>query len=796
MTSAFAYVAWTNGSTYRIDEYVLSSLSASGVTRVNEAQISAREVQQASDGTLSFSFFRPLAGSNIAPSIDTQAFPLVWALGDTWHLSPFDSDTHFLHSGKATIVNLLSGSATSSSPPPSSLLIAHGILMTAAFGFLLIFTGLIPRYTRKALWPTSPSAWFLAHQVSAASTIIVGLAGVGLALAYQVQLYGNHLSSISLKSHPNQPNHSTWGVVAIVLLCFQPINAMLRPEPRPSPLPPTPTRSGILRLAWEIFHRINAICTLGFGFYALYTGLNLSEIIGNVQNTNNLEWGLLTWISAVVVLVVVREAINFVFRSRVEKPPVQEEERRERGAEEVDNEGIRLEETGGAKKWTASPRERWLLVASLAWLALALLLGILVATGQFPGLEASSNDVMSAGNISLSDISKQPSPPFPPSPSLYPQNPFPPPRPPSPPFSLVNCSIASIPAQRAKLGNGFCDSGAPFNTLECGFDLGDCCSNQSAIIDCMDPSSDNFMQQSAKGWQVTGSNLSAAIPQNPRYLPSVSPSNLLTLTTPSVAQSYNNFYEFSFGKGVNSVVSPASIQLMTLSVPVTPWPIVIDGLVAAPRTVDLRQLLSEISLEQRTLRHRCVETWAQEMTWTGFPLRKLLSLVQPTADAKYVRFESYADARAMPLVKSNPKGEFPGVPWPYVEGLTVDEALNDLAFLAVGQYGAPLVVQSGAPIRLLVPWKYGFKSAKSVTRISFVSQRPVNWWQAINPSEYGFWANVNPAWPHPRWSQAYESALVNQLSGTRYPTLIFNGYGPEVSYLYNSSINGTREYWY
>lgn len=267
-----------------------------------------------------------------------------------------------------------------------------------------------------------------------------------------------------------------------------------------------------------------------------------------------------------------------------------------------------------------------------------------------------------------------------------------------------------------------------------------------------------------------------------------------------MAESALNHYfihnRFSFGKSVNSVVTPASIQLMTMAVNST-WRIVVDGLVKSPITLDLRELLSQMNLEQRTLRHRCVETWAMEMTWIGFPLRKLLSLVQPTAAAAYVRFESYANPNAMPLVKSNPSGEFTGVPWPYVEGLTINEAMNDLAFLAVGQYGSPLTVQSGAPIRLLLPWKYGFKSIKSITHISFVTQQPLNWWQAINPNEYGFWANVNPAWPHPRWSQAYETALVTQLSGSRYPTLIFNGYGAEVAYLYNdSSVNGTRLYWY
>jgi methionine sulfoxide reductase catalytic subunit len=200
----------------------------------------------------------------------------------------------------------------------------------------------------------------------------------------------------------------------------------------------------------------------------------------------------------------------------------------------------------------------------------------------------------------------------------------------------------------------------------------------------------------------------------------------------------------------------------------------LDGLIAKPRTLDIDDLLKQVALEERIYRHRCVEAWAMTVPGTGFPMSQLLKIAEPMASAKYVVFETAQD-KVMDGLNA------PFYPFPYIEGVTIDEAANDLAFISTGLYGKPLPPQNGGPIRLTLPWKYGFKSAKAPIKISFVEKRPSTFWEAIGPSEYGFWANVNPAFPHPRWSQASE-----RLPGgdERVPTRIFNGYAEQVASLY------------
>ncbi|MER2269605.1 protein-methionine-sulfoxide reductase catalytic subunit MsrP [Methylobacterium oxalidis] len=229
---------------------------------------------------------------------------------------------------------------------------------------------------------------------------------------------------------------------------------------------------------------------------------------------------------------------------------------------------------------------------------------------------------------------------------------------------------------------------------------------------------------------------------------------------------YNNFYEF----GTSKTVLPAANALKT-----NPWTIKIDGLVEKPFEIGVEDLVRKTGLEERLYRHRCVEAWSMAVPWTGFPLAKLVALAKPTSGAKYVQFQTFMDKAVAPGQR-----QF-FYPWPYVEGLTMAEANNDLAFMVTGIYGKPLPNQFGAPIRLAVPWKYGFKSAKSLVKVSFVAERPKTFWEGLQSSEYGFWANVNPAVPHPRWSQASERVL-----GTdqRVPTLIYNGYGEQVAGLY------------
>ena len=234
---------------------------------------------------------------------------------------------------------------------------------------------------------------------------------------------------------------------------------------------------------------------------------------------------------------------------------------------------------------------------------------------------------------------------------------------------------------------------------------------------------------------------------------------------------YNNFYEF----GMDKEVADRAQALLT-----RPWTIKIDGMVEQPIEIGIDDLIRKVGLEERTYRHRCVEAWSMAIAWTGFPFGKLLDLARPLSSAKYVRMESFLDRKMATGQRMT------WYPWPYVEGLTMAEATNELAFLVTGAYGHPLAKQHGAPLRLAVPWKYGFKSAKSIVRFSFVEKRPVGLWEELQSSEYGFWANVNPAVPHPRWSQATEEVIG---TGERRPTLILNGYGEYVAYLYKGLEN-------
>ncbi len=199
-----------------------------------------------------------------------------------------------------------------------------------------------------------------------------------------------------------------------------------------------------------------------------------------------------------------------------------------------------------------------------------------------------------------------------------------------------------------------------------------------------------------------------------------------------------------------------------------------------PFELGIDDLLAKVSLEERLYRHRCVEAWSMAVPWTGFPLARLVALARPLGSAKYLRMETFRDPSLAPRQRAA------WYPWPYVEGLTMAEATNELAFLVTGAYGKPVAKSMGAPLRLAVPWKYGFKSIKSITRFSFVEERPKSFWQALQDSEYGFWANVNPEVAHPRWSQATEQVL-----GTteRKPTLLFNGYGEYVADLYKGLEN-------
>ncbi len=238
------------------------------------------------------------------------------------------------------------------------------------------------------------------------------------------------------------------------------------------------------------------------------------------------------------------------------------------------------------------------------------------------------------------------------------------------------------------------------------------------------------------------------------------------ITDEKVNGSYNNFYEFGSSKNITK---------QALALKIRPWTIKIDGMVEKPFDVGIDDLVRKFPIEERLYRHRCVEAWSMAVPWSGFPMAKLVELAKPLSSAKYVRMETFLDKAIAPGQKQS------WDPWPYVEGLTIAEATNELTFLATGAYGKPMPKQHGAPIRLAVPWKYGFKHIKSIARVSFTDKRPKSYWEDLQSSEYGFWANVNPEVAHPRWSQASEELIG---TGERRPTLLYNGYGELVADLY------------
>lgn len=238
------------------------------------------------------------------------------------------------------------------------------------------------------------------------------------------------------------------------------------------------------------------------------------------------------------------------------------------------------------------------------------------------------------------------------------------------------------------------------------------------------------------------------------------------MTAEKLATTYNNFYEFGTDK---------SIWRDAQKLEVRPWTIKVSGMVEKPFEIGIDDLLARVQLEERVYRHRCVETWSMIVPWSGFPVRSLVEVCKPLGGAKFIVMKTLSK----PSVMREQRDLL--YPWPYTEGLAMDEAMNDLAFIATGLYGKPIHKQNGAPLRLVAPWKYGFKNVKSIVSVEFTDKKPKTFWEGLQSSEYGFWANVNPEVAHPRWSQATEKPLG---SDQRIPTLLYNGYAEFVAGLY------------
>ena len=244
------------------------------------------------------------------------------------------------------------------------------------------------------------------------------------------------------------------------------------------------------------------------------------------------------------------------------------------------------------------------------------------------------------------------------------------------------------------------------------------------------------------------------------------------ITKELVAARYNNFYEFTTGKD--------DVWKLVKKFKTNPWQVEVGGLVEKPGTFDVDKLVKQMPLEERVYRFRCVEAWSMVVPWIGFPLKALLARVRPLSSAKFVKLTTFFDPKVAPR-QAKRLAFWTREPWPYTEGLRMDEAMNELTLITVGMYGHVLPKQHGAPLRLIVPWKYGYKSIKSIVKIELTAEQPPTFWNALAPHEYGFLSNVDPRVPHPRWSQARERVIG---TGERQPTLRFNGYAEQVAGMY------------
>jgi sulfoxide reductase catalytic subunit YedY len=232
------------------------------------------------------------------------------------------------------------------------------------------------------------------------------------------------------------------------------------------------------------------------------------------------------------------------------------------------------------------------------------------------------------------------------------------------------------------------------------------------------------------------------------------------------ATTYNNYYEFGSSKDIHEAASKLAVR---------PWEVKFSGMVEKPITISVDELLAKMPREERIYSHRCVEAWSMVVPWSGFPMKAMVEFAKPTASAKYVTMKTFMNPRVAPGQRQS------WYPWPYTEGLTMAEAMHELTFMVTGVYGKPAPASMGAPLRIALPWKYGFKAIKSLVSFEFTDKRPVSFWETLQPQEYGFWANVNPEVSHPRWSQAKERVLG---TGETVPTVIYNGYGEFVAELY------------
>jgi len=775
MTDAWAWVAtWDDEDAPALLGYRMSGLDATTVRLVSgdeeTAMLSSDAMQNIlsrdDNGRLSFEVTAqwPLPGMKEG---DT-AVPLIWALGPSWRgpsdgsTSPRREDEHSTRSKAPTTVDFATGAAQVGSGTTNSILLAHAILMWLAWLVMAPLTAIASRYIRNDPCLADSSSWIQLHKRGAAAVMALSLVGLALAVAGVSKTGLPHIVSA----------HAKVGIALLSMMVVQNGFGVLRPDADVLPLEGVQV-FGIIwtkRRVWSWSHRVLAITMLSVAVAVVITGSTSLEGLDS-----RVRYGVplsIAWIVLVAFILAVYELRRAGIASSPQSPEAapaapdnepNEEEPKDYGSldaeEPATTEPKSTLETSKPSPWTFN----WLTVyAGPSAFAIAVL--VVLAAVAFSGTPDYESQMMESSAVTSGSLESSSQDSTDPSSDIAAA---------APPYNPTASASVDIPEDCAAfpapyVGDGWCDDHEPFNTAACGWDGGDCCNVNLGLYNCRDPASTNFGKSSSQGWAAP-----LSISRNPRY--TVTREESLE----SFVISYNNYYEFGFSKDIAEEATKHADFLGPDN-----WYVDISGLVENPMTVDVTSLVSQMQLEERMYRHRCVEAWSITVPWVGFPLTKLLDMVKPKPDAAIIQFVSWKNTTHS---KTQGSGSYP---WPYTEALTMDEARNELAMFSVGAFGKPLTAQQGAPIRLTVPWKYGFKSIKSIEKITFLADDEYasrrTFWSEVNPNEYGFFANVNPEVPHRRWSQATERHYVEGYPGTRLDTTRMNGYQAQVDYLYEN----------
>jgi methionine sulfoxide reductase catalytic subunit len=751
MTDSWAWVASFAGEEPNLLTYRLSGLDASTVRMTSEQNEIAMmkpgtSFVQREEGRLSFETMAQWPLPGMMPGM--TGAPIIYAVGPSWdsdQVAPKREDEHFIRSAAPTTIDFATGASRVGDKPQNTMFLLHGIFMWLAWLVLAPMTSIASRYFRDdpCVPAGSSPSWIQLHKYGASTVLALSVIGMILSIVATTESRLGHFLSV----------HGRIGMALVAMIVIQNFFGLLRPDPDNPPVPLSfSVKAFTKRRLWACSHRLFAISMLSMGIAAVITGLQRLESFDS-RTRHSVALSLI-WIAMVVLLLVLYEFRKY----KIVKTANRQESKAEALKQSDDHEEEALEPEPEVSLPVPS---KW--ISSRLWvygLPAAVGAGALVAFAVI----AFSGSLSSEMKITVAGIADQAQPTLD---SVSPSRPE--------VEAPEGCS--AYPASH--LGDGWCDDFEPFNTAPCGWDAGDCCNKTtSGIYNCKDPLSPIFGTSSPRGWW------GGVIPRNPRYTAERDESLESLVTT------YNNYYEFGTSKTISDEADKHADFLKA-----TGWFIDISGLVENPMTLNVESFIRQIQLEERMYRHRCVEAWSITSPWIGFPLTKLLDIVRPLPEAGIVRFVSWENSEHS--ITQTPSSTFP---WPYTEALTMAEARNELTMLTVGNFQKPLTPSQGAPIRLTVPWKFGYKSIKSIEQMSFLtdggpgSESRRTFWSEIIDTEYGFWSNINPEVPHRRWSQATDRHYVSGFPGQRLDTVRMNGYQENVDYLYEDVLDDPKIY--